>query len=450
MAEGEGKNYGKLIQKNFSRTVEKMMHTIGKSDKTTDEEYMRLSANFTEQHAMAQRLQKEMKNYLLQLKAMSSASEKLYSAIKDAYDYEWRESQTFKDSIDQLHNLWNPLITEVDERCVPDLNNYCAQFPDIKTKMAKRGRKLVDFDAARHTLQNLENAKNRNDFKVTKAHDDMIAAKTVYDSLNTDLHRLLPEVYDSRIGQLCNCFNRLFQAEKDFAACNLELKAELAELSQTMAVTSPAISTTSSSKQLNNYVTNDEMVNKKGVEAEFNEGGPNYDNPTSPVSTKMDNKAINEYQQLTENEIRIEVKQSAIKNDDSSANKQQTNGSQSSSVDRPDSYAARTDPAGHESYVAGDKNSHDKTVSKEMSSNGNGVLRNNKNDDPDDAILYQVIATNPYNSEDDLDELEFEAGHVINVIPPVDPEDIDEGWLMGFNTATGKRGLFPENFTKRL
>jgi len=67
-----------------------------------------------------------------------------------------------------------------------------------------------------------------------------------------------------------------------------------------------------------------------------------------------------------------------------------------------------------------------------------------------DIILYKVIATNEFTAEDEEEELNFEAGHVINVIQPEEEEFLDEGWQMGVNTATGKRGLFPENFTKRL
>ena len=46
------------------------------------------------------------------------------------------------------------------------------------------------------------------------------------------------------------------------------------------------------------------------------------------------------------------------------------------------------------------------------------------------------MATHAYRAEDE-DELNFEAGEIINVIDFDDPEDQDEGWLMGISTVTG-------------
>lgn len=61
----------------------------------------------------------------------------------------------------------------------------------------------------------------------------------------------------------------------------------------------------------------------------------------------------------------------------------------------------------------------------------------------------QVLATHLYNAEDE-DELSFEAGEIINIIQSEEPDDQDEGWLMGISTKTGKKGLFPENFTRKI
>jgi len=59
------------------------------------------------------------------------------------------------------------------------------------------------------------------------------------------------------------------------------------------------------------------------------------------------------------------------------------------------------------------------------------------------------MATHPYVAEDD-DELNFEAGEILNVIEFDDPEEQDEGWLLGISTSTNNRGVFPANFTQRI
>jgi len=64
-------------------------------------------------------------------------------------------------------------------------------------------------------------------------------------------------------------------------------------------------------------------------------------------------------------------------------------------------------------------------------------------------VLYKVKATYKYQAED-MDELQFEVGEIIDVIEYEDPEEQEEGWLMGCKDTTGQKGLFPANFTKPI
>uniref|UniRef100_A0A182VFW5 Uncharacterized protein n=1 Tax=Anopheles merus TaxID=30066 RepID=A0A182VFW5_ANOME len=64
-------------------------------------------------------------------------------------------------------------------------------------------------------------------------------------------------------------------------------------------------------------------------------------------------------------------------------------------------------------------------------------------------VLYRVKATYKYVRED-VDELSFEVGDVINVVEYEDPEDQEEGWLMGNKEGTNEKGMFPANFTRPL
>uniref|UniRef100_A0A4W5NKK4 SH3 domain-containing protein n=1 Tax=Hucho hucho TaxID=62062 RepID=A0A4W5NKK4_9TELE len=57
----------------------------------------------------------------------------------------------------------------------------------------------------------------------------------------------------------------------------------------------------------------------------------------------------------------------------------------------------------------------------------------------------------------DSDELEMKAGDVVLVVAFDNPEEQDEGWLMGMkeedwiqSKESAIKGVFPENFTSRL
>merc|ERR1711936_403704 len=61
-------------------------------------------------------------------------------------------------------------------------------------------------------------------------------------------------------------------------------------------------------------------------------------------------------------------------------------------------------------------------------------------------VLYRVKASYKYQAED-VDELNFEVGEIIDVVEYDDSEDQEEGWLMGVMQSTGQKGMFPANFT---
>ena len=58
-------------------------------------------------------------------------------------------------------------------------------------------------------------------------------------------------------------------------------------------------------------------------------------------------------------------------------------------------------------------------------------------------------ARRKYQADDD-DELQFEVGEVINVVEYDDPEDQEEGWLMGEMESSGQKGMFWADFTRYI
>ena len=83
-------------------------------------------------------------------------------------------------------------------------------------KIDKRGRKLIDYDAERHSVQTMQNNANRNEGKFVRAKESMENAKRTYELLNSELHDELPALYDSRILFLVTNMQTLFSAEEVF------------------------------------------------------------------------------------------------------------------------------------------------------------------------------------------------------------------------------------------
>lgn len=72
-----------------------------------------------------------------------------------------------------LDLLWDDYFRKMNDVLNP-INNYIAQFHDMRNKIGKRGRKLVDYDKSRHNVEALRNsAKKKDDVKLTKAREEL-------------------------------------------------------------------------------------------------------------------------------------------------------------------------------------------------------------------------------------------------------------------------------------
>lgn len=101
--------------------------------------------------------------------------------------------------------------------------------------MAKRGRKLVDYDGCRHNVEALGNAKKQDEIKLAKAKEQMEEARRLYEVLNKELHDELPALYDSRIPFLISSLQTLFSSEATFHNEYYKVHGQFSELIEALA-----------------------------------------------------------------------------------------------------------------------------------------------------------------------------------------------------------------------
>merc|ERR1711971_190875 len=351
MADTRTANISKLVLKQAGRAKEKILQNLGKADKTTDEIFEEHLQNFNSQQVNATRLHKDINNYLRCIKAMQTASKNLMETLSDIYEKEWVGQDMLYVQAQFPEMLWADLAHKLSDQVVIPLNTYQAQFPEMRKKIDKRGRKLIDFDAERHSVQQMQNNPNRNEAKFVRAKEGMENAKRTYEILNSELHDELPALHDSRILFLVTNMQTLFAAEEVFHSETAKVYGEL-----------------------------EGVVDKLAKEAQRG----TLPRKTFPKPLPITNHSSNS--NLSSNVI--------------------TNGNNLSSPPK----GATTDnlPPG---------------------------------------VLYQVKAAYKYQAED-MDELQFEVGEVIDVVEYEEPDEQEEGWLMGVRSSTGQKGLFPANFTR--
>merc|ERR1712165_549401 len=386
MADTKGANISRMVLKQAGRAKEKILQNLGKSDKTTDEIFEEHLMNFNTQQVNSTRLHKDINNYLRCIRAMQTASKNLMETLHDIYEKDWVGQDMLYMQAQNTEMLWADLAHKLSDQVVIPLNTYQAQFPEMRKKIDKRGRKLIDFDKERHAVQQMQNNPNRNEAKFIKNKEQMENAKRTYEILNSELHDELPALHDSRILFLVTNMQTLFAAEEVFHSETSKTFSELEAVVDKLA------------KEV-----------QKGT----------LPRRTFPKPQPISNSVINH-----------------------------NNSSQNSTLNPPKAsnghssvrgkYGGYTPTKDYEP-VGGDRNSD------VNSSRLNGASTDNL----PPGVLYKVKATYKYQAED-MDELSFEVGELIDVIEYDDPEEQEEGWLMGAKDSTGQKGLFPANFTKPI
>jgi len=233
---GPGSSKSTLVRgvtKKVFRTRELVLQNLGKVDKTQDELFDEFLSNFAKQQVTAAKLQKYLHGYIQSERAAVFAANALQDVMKEVYEDSWPGSSEFAKHMDEIRLTSSEYLRELD-RSASGLLAHQAQFHDVKSKIEKRKRKLVDYDSSRHAIEQLRQAKKKDDPKLMKAEEKTSDARRMYESLNQELLDLLPALWDSRVVTYGSTFQSLFSAEANFHAEVQRLNAALSEVIDTL------------------------------------------------------------------------------------------------------------------------------------------------------------------------------------------------------------------------
>lgn len=101
-------------------------------------------------------------------------------AVCEVYEPQWSGYDALLAQSAASESLWLDFAHKLGDQVLIPLNTYTGQFPEMKKKVEKRNRKLIDYDGQRHSFQNLQaNAnKRKDDVKVSREGIDM--KRTIY------------------------------------------------------------------------------------------------------------------------------------------------------------------------------------------------------------------------------------------------------------------------------
>ncbi|KAM4538551.1 myc box-dependent-interacting protein 1b isoform 1-T1 [Fundulus diaphanus] len=455
MAElGKGVTAGKLalnVQKRLSRAQEKVLQKLGKADETRDTAFEELVASFNKQMTEGSKLQRDLKAYLAAVKAMHDASRRLQDCLADMYEPDWFGKEEMDALVEEMiekemdnnledtDTLWLDYHQNLTDKALLCMDTYLAQFPEIKSRIAKRERKLVDFDSARHHFSSLQKGKKKDEAKIAKpaallemaapswaqglisahqvaqtnlsynqAEEDLGRAQKIFEELNVELQDELPTLWDSRVGVYVGTFQSLAGHQEKF-------HKEMSKLSQNL---NDIMTKLEELRQLKKDAT---AATKTVDDAKSEEA--NHSESTSPAPKKLGPPPSRPPPRLTP----------------SPDPKQQSLGMLEEEVSAPDT---NTDASS--------------TTQQTPSWDSWSSVTNGSDADLPPGFLYKVKAVHEYTATDN-DELELKVGDAVLVLAFDNPDEQDDGWLLGVKEShwsqkkdISAKGVFPENFTQKV
>uniref|UniRef100_A0A673T0T7 Myc box-dependent-interacting protein 1 n=1 Tax=Suricata suricatta TaxID=37032 RepID=A0A673T0T7_SURSU len=564
----KGVTAGKIasnVQKKLTRAQEKVLQKLGKADETKDEQFEQCVQNFNKQLTEGTRLQKDLRTYLASVKAMHEASKKLNECLQEVYEPDWPGRDEANKIAENNDLLWLDYHQKLVDQALLTMDTYLGQFPDIKSRIAKRGRKLVDYDSARHHYESLQTAKKKDEAKIAKpvsllekaapqwcqgklqahlvaqtnllrnqAEEELIKAQKVFEEMNVDLQEELPSLWNSRVGFYVNTFQSIAGLEENFhkemSKLNQNLNDVLVSLekqhgSNTFTVKAQPRKKTKLLSRLLRKKNSDNAPAKgdkspspppDGSPATAPEIRVNHEPeppaaagaglpkspsqlrkgpPVPPPPKHTPSKEVKQEQILSlfddafVPEISVTTpsqfeapgpfsEQASLLDLDfdplppvASPVKAPTPSGQSIPWDlwepaEASEVAGGTQPAagaqepGETAASEAASSSLPAVVVETFSATVNGTVEGSSGAgrlDLPPGFMFKVQAQHDYVATD-TDELQLKAGDVVLVIPFQNPEEQDEGWLMGVKESDWNqhkelekcRGVFPENFTERV
>ncbi|XP_016423438.1 myc box-dependent-interacting protein 1-like isoform X1 [Sinocyclocheilus rhinocerous] len=578
MAEiGKGVNAGKLasnVQKRITRAQEKVLQKLGKADETKDTAFEEEVVKFNKQLADGTKLQKDLKAYMAAVKTMHECSKHLQDCLAEMYDPEWfgkeevdsiTEEMIEKEMDNNLEDtdlLWQDFHQKLVDDALISMDTYLAQFPDIKTRIAKRERKLVDFDSARHHFASIQKSKKKDEAKIAKplalvekaapgwaqgiitahqiaqtnlsrsqAEEELGRAQKVFEEINYDLQEELPTLWDSRVGLYVNTFQSVAGLEEKFHRDMGKLNQNLSDImtkldEQRLTKKSLTTASTGKSEEAANHNLSESGSDAPKSPAKSREGPP-VSRPPRPASSQevkqdiiinlLEDAVVPDINNSTQpQEASLEPDQTPAADpsqqwDSDEEAAAQTYGQQPYEApqwedevapavqpyeapcwDEQDSVSAQSGwssetaaPAqpdwdddgavrwGEEGSQVGQMQDADTNWGsgaaqaweaeseppqwEELQSNEAPTVTNGSSDaELPPSVLYKVKVMHDYGATDS-DELDLKAGDIVLVLPFANPDEEDDGWLMGVkeshwlqNKNLLAKGVFPENFTQKL
>jgi len=113
--------------------VLQLLQNLGKADRTTDEIFEEHLQNFNQQQINANRLHKDVSNYIRCIKAMQNASKSLMETLGEVYEPNWVGHDLLYVQAQNQEMLWADLAHKLSDQVLIPLNTYQVKKVNLDT-----------------------------------------------------------------------------------------------------------------------------------------------------------------------------------------------------------------------------------------------------------------------------------------------------------------------------
>uniref|UniRef100_A0A669AVA7 Myc box-dependent-interacting protein 1 n=1 Tax=Oreochromis niloticus TaxID=8128 RepID=A0A669AVA7_ORENI len=515
---GKGLTAGKVasnVQKKLTRAQEKVLQKLGKADETKDVAFEEGVINFNKQYTEGSKLQRDLRAYLEAVKAMHESSKNLQACLADMYEQDWYGKNEVDSIVEDCDVLWTDYHQKLVDHALISMDTYLGQFPDIKARIAKRDRKLVDYDSARHNYAVTHKTKKKDGgIKITKpsslleratpgwaqgilsahnvaqsslsrsqAEEELERAQKVFEEINADLQEELPSLWNSRVGFYVSTFQSLAGFEekfhKEMSRVGVFYKP-LAASNHTLRPGGPPPIPKSPSKVDKQpavppppKVTPSKELKTENIINLFDAAATPDINVTSPTEVSEQLLSMNfrydplaaaqegwgdDGNQPVDYDTVAEEAQEGWGDEESQPVAEVPATDYETPADEAPADAVEEEAPPAAAVLDNEEGQHFLNVfivqTPAVAAESTEVASESAEMPP--GFLFKVQVMHDY-AANDTDELEMKAGDVVLVVTFDNPEEQDDGWLMGIkqddwqqNKENNTKGVFPENFTQRL
>ncbi|MEJ1284524.1 hypothetical protein NN561_015509 [Cricetulus griseus] len=364
---------------------------------------------------------------------MQEASMKLTESLHEVYEPDWYGREDVKMVGEKCDVLWEDFHQKLVDGSLLTLDTYLGQFPDIKNRIAKRSRKLVDYDSARHHLEALQSSKRKDESRISK--NEVLEVKKEETLLDLDFDPFKPDVAPA--GSATATHSPMSQIPPGTDA------------DETVGTTVPTAGVPVEEAEA-------EKAALPAAEADSMEGTKIDAESTEVKSSESPPPAETEAAATQEKVIPSVVIEPASNHEGEGEHHETTVGPETREASE---VVAPRGQAGEMPELAAEATPLDSQAASPAAAGAvdSSLSAEDAAQEMPPGFLYKVETLHDFEAANS-DELNLQRGDVVLVVPSDSEADQDAGWLVGvkesdwlqYRDLATYKGLFPENFTRRL